>query len=118
MTTPKSASKSMEPVKRDGEASGSGEVTKADSAEMSLRAIRELTGRTQVQAALGAGMTQSDVSFLERREDHRVSTLARYITGLGGELVLLARFGDRSIRIGPIRARRKAARHPRHVKDS
>jgi transcriptional regulator with XRE-family HTH domain len=85
---------------------------------MSLRAIRELKGWTQVQAAHGAGMTQSDVSFLERREDHRVSTLARYINGLGGELVVTARFGNQTVRIGPIPVRTKSVRRARTLKKS
>lgn len=113
MTTSKPGSGSPGSLEPEGLAGATEEAARPQP-EMTLRAIRELTGRTQVQAAAGAGMTQSDVSFLERREDHRVSTLARYITGLGGELVLLARFGDRNIRIGPIRTRRKTVRraHP------
>jgi hypothetical protein len=45
-------------------------------------------------------MDQSDVSRLEARsdfEDCLVSTLRRYIAALGGELELVAAFGDRKI---------------------
>jgi hypothetical protein len=45
-------------------------------------------------------MDQSDVSRLEARsdfEDCLVSTLRRYVAALGGELELVAAFGDRKI---------------------
>ena len=45
-------------------------------------------------------MDQSDVSRLEARndfEDCLVSTLRRYVAALGGELDLVAAFGDRRI---------------------
>ena len=67
--------------------------------EMDLRAIREVAGRTQEQAAAAAGMTQSEVSRLERREDHRLSTLRHYVHALGGELEVYATFGDKKVRV-------------------
>jgi hypothetical protein len=45
-------------------------------------------------------MDQSDVSRLEGRkefEDCLVSTLRRYVAALGGDLELVASFGDRKI---------------------
>jgi hypothetical protein len=45
-------------------------------------------------------MDQSDVSRLERREDFEdclVSTLRRYVAALGGQLELVASFGDKKI---------------------
>jgi transcriptional regulator with XRE-family HTH domain len=53
---------------------------------MSLREVRKDLGRTQVQVATEAGMSQGDLSRLERRNDHLLSTLQRYAAALGGEL--------------------------------
>jgi DNA-binding phage protein len=67
--------------------------------EMDLRAIRELLGKTQVEVAEAVEMTQSQVSKLERRGDHRVSTLRRVVGALGGELELIATFGNKRLRL-------------------
>jgi hypothetical protein len=67
--------------------------------EMDLRAIRELLGKTQVELAAAVEMTQSEVSRLERRGDHLVSTLRRIVEALGGELEVIATFGDRRVRL-------------------
>ncbi len=67
--------------------------------EMNLRALRELLGKTQEQVAKAAKITQSDLSKAERREDHLLSTLRRYVEALGGELAVIATFGDRQIRL-------------------
>lgn len=67
---------------------------------LTLRAIREAAGKTQVELAERAGMDQADVSRLERRddfEDCQVATLRRYVEALGGELELVARFDDKRI---------------------
>ena len=67
--------------------------------EMNLREIRELAGKTQVEVAEAAEMSQGDVSRMERREDHLLSTLRRYVEALGGEVEVIARIGDRSVRL-------------------
>lgn len=67
--------------------------------EMDLRAIRELTGTSQAALAEAAKMTQSEVSRLERRGDHRLSTLRRVVEALGGEIEVIATFGDRRVRL-------------------
>ncbi len=67
--------------------------------EMSLKELREMSGLTQIEAASAARMAQSDLSKLERREDFKLSTLRRYIEALGGELDVVARFGDRMVRV-------------------
>ena len=64
-----------------------------------LRAVRELTGKTQVQIAEVLQRTQSELSRFERREDYKLSTLRRYIEALGGELEVVAKFGDRTVRL-------------------
>src|SRR5438105_15078897 len=67
--------------------------------EMDLRAVRELTGKTQEEVAKAAEMTQSELSRVERREDHRISTIRRIIEALGGELEVTAIFGDKRVRL-------------------
>jgi len=67
---------------------------------LTIRAVREAVGKTQVEVAADASMDQSDVSRLEGREDFEeclVSTLSRYIAALGGQLDLVASFGDKKI---------------------
>jgi hypothetical protein len=67
---------------------------------LTIRAVREAVGKTQVDVASESAMDQSDVSRLEGREDFEdclVSTLRRYIAALGGELQLVASFGDKKI---------------------
>jgi hypothetical protein len=65
-----------------------------------MRALREAAGRTQVEVAVESQMDQADVSRLESREefdDCQVSTLQRYVTALGGNLELVAAFGNKKI---------------------
>ena len=67
---------------------------------LTIRAVREAVGKTQVEVAADSAMDQSDVSRLETRpdfEDCLVSTLRRYVAALGGDLELVASFGDRKI---------------------
>lgn len=58
--------------------------------EMDLRALREAAGLTQEEMAQRVAITQSQLSKLERREDHRISTVRRYVAALGGELEIVA----------------------------
>ena len=58
--------------------------------EMDLRALREAAGLTQDELAQRIAITQSQLSKLERREDHRISTVRRYVAALGGELEIVA----------------------------
>jgi transcriptional regulator with XRE-family HTH domain len=67
--------------------------------EMDLREMRKLVGKTQQDVAKLAKMAQSELSKTERREDHRLSTLRRYVQALGGELEVIANFGDKRIRL-------------------
>ena len=66
---------------------------------MDLKAMRELLGKTQVEVATALEMSQGQVSETERREDHRLSTLRRYVEALGGELEVIANFGDKRIKL-------------------
>ena len=61
-----------------------------DLLEMDLRTLREATGLTQEELAQRIAISQSQLSKLERREDHRISTIRRYVAALGGELEIVA----------------------------
>jgi len=63
-----------------------------------LRAARELT---QARLAETLGIKQATVSKIERRADLYVSTLARFIEAMGGELEIRAVFPE-----GPVRLKR------------
>ncbi len=53
-----------------------------------LSTLRVALGLTQVDVSGRAGWTQSEVSRLEAREDHLVSSLKEYARALGGELAV------------------------------
>lgn len=67
--------------------------------DMDLRGLRELVGKTQEDVAVLVKKTQGQVSETERRGNHRLSTLRRYVEALGGELEVVASFGDKRIRL-------------------
>lgn len=67
--------------------------------EMDLRALREAVGLTQEELARRVEVTQSQLSKLERREDHRLSTLRRYVEALGGEIEIIAVIDGKKIRL-------------------
>lgn len=89
------------PVRRAELARGAkAELRVEDEAyEMSLRAVRQMAGKTQADVAVAMKMAQGHVSAFETRDDRRVSNLRRYIEALGGELTLVARFGKREVRL-------------------
>jgi len=67
--------------------------------ELDLKAVRELLGKTQAEVAAVAEISQAELSRAERREDHLLSKLRRYVEALGGELEVVARFGDKTVRL-------------------
>ena len=56
--------------------------------KLKLALLREQQGLTQEKVAQRAKITQSEVSRTELRDDCLVSTLERYASALGGELLL------------------------------
>jgi hypothetical protein len=67
---------------------------------LTLRALREGAGKTQVDVRDASRIDQADISRLEGREsldEYQLSTLQRYISALGGRLELVAAFGDKRI---------------------
>ena len=67
--------------------------------EMDLRELREAVGLTQGELAQRVEITQSQLSKMERREDHRISTLRRYVEALGGSLEIWAIINGRRIKL-------------------
>ncbi len=67
--------------------------------EMNLQELRKAAGVTQADVAAKTGMAQADVSRTESREDHRLSTLRRYVEALGGEIEVIAVVKGRRIRL-------------------
>jgi len=64
-----------------------------------LRALREIAGKTQADVAGLIEKTQGELSRMERRSDHRLSTLRKLVEALGGELEVIARVGSKRIRL-------------------
>src|SRR5438105_12705139 len=62
--------------------------------QLRLALLREQRGASQVELAEALGTSQSNVSQFERSNDQMLSSVARYIHALGGELKVSAVFGD------------------------
>ncbi len=60
--------------------------------ELTLQQLRKAHQKTQAHMAETLGMTQDQVSRLEHRSDVLLSTLRRYVKGMGGDLSLIAEF--------------------------
>jgi predicted XRE-type DNA-binding protein len=71
--------------------------------EATLRELRKIRARSQKQVAAQLGIKQAAVSKLERRTDMYLSTLRTLIQAMGGELDIVARFPDKSVRITQFR---------------
>ena len=64
---------------------------------MLLGEVRKQLGFTQTSVARSMGVSQSALSQIESQDDLQLSTLRRLVKALGGELDIVARFGERSI---------------------
>ena len=62
---------------------------------MALQDLRKAMDLTQKDMAKELNISQDGVSRLERRSDMLLSTLRKYIEGMGGQLNLVAQFPDR-----------------------
>ncbi|MGH8935727.1 MAG: helix-turn-helix domain-containing protein [Acidimicrobiia bacterium] len=70
------------------------EAPSAQPEQLGLSDLRRRRGFTQTDLAERIGISQSDLSKLERRRDWRLSTLLRYLAALDGRLRLMADFSD------------------------
>ncbi len=64
---------------------------------LDLKDLRTFLGISQAKLAELAKMNQPDVSRLESRDDYLMSTLRRVVNALGGELEVVAVFGNRRL---------------------
>jgi DNA-binding XRE family transcriptional regulator len=81
------------------------ELTKEAVAEfdrMGFAALRKARKQTQVALAKKLGIDQAGVSAIENRSDLLVSTLAKYVRALGGNVEIRAVFPEASFSLEPI----------------
>lgn len=71
-------------------------------AEMPMHSLRDALQFTQQQLAEELGIKQGSISKMERRPDHLVSTLRRFVEAMGGELELRAHFPTGSVSISEL----------------
>ena len=74
---------------------------------LTMRTLREASGKTQIDVAAASQINQADVSRLESQEDfddYQVSTLRRYLAALGGQLEIVGAFGNKRIVISGVHA--------------
>lgn len=64
-----------------------------------LAEIRQQLGLTQVQLAESAGLSQARISQIENGDAVSLETLRAYITGLGGQLGIVARIGNINLNV-------------------
>ena len=86
---------SMSPERRAANEAAAKEML----AEMPMHALRDALHFTQQQLAEELGIKQGSISKMERRPDHLVSTLRRFVEAMGGELELRARFPTGTVSI-------------------
>jgi hypothetical protein len=67
---------------------------------VALKELRRKAGMTILKVSDSSKMDAGEVSRFERRDDHRVSTLRRYVEALGGELEIYVVMGGKRTRIG------------------
>lgn len=64
---------------------------------LNLSQLREASGKTQVEVAELVQVTQSQLSRFENRDDHKLSTLRRYVEALGGQVEVVAVLDNKRI---------------------
>lgn len=67
--------------------------------EMNLAEVRRALKLSQAEIGQTLQLTQGSVAKIEKRTDMYVGTLRRFIEAMGGELDIVARFPDHSVRI-------------------
>lgn len=94
---------SAEVRKRPGAAEEIDARKRAIVAAVRLAELREQMGKTQTQLAEVLGMTQANVSRIERSDNLYLSTLADYVDALGGHIEINAVFDDEVVSLGPVK---------------
>jgi hypothetical protein len=63
----------------------------------SLRELREIAGKAQIDVAAALKIKQPSVSKIENQTDMYLSTLRGYVEAIGGELELVVRLTERPV---------------------
>jgi DNA-binding XRE family transcriptional regulator len=74
-------------------------------AEMALAELRRALGFSQEELAGLLDVKQPSIAKLEQRTDMHISTLRDHIHALGGELIMIARFPDRDVKLSSLGVR-------------
>lgn len=69
----------------------------SNGAAMNLQQLREHVRQTQGDVARRAAVSQPQLSRVEGRRDHLVSTLRKYVRALGGDVKVVAEIGPERI---------------------
>jgi transcriptional regulator with XRE-family HTH domain len=67
--------------------------------ELPVAELRRLAGKSQRELASILGIKQPSLSKLENQSDMQISTLAKIVEALGGELDVVARFPKGAVKI-------------------
>jgi transcriptional regulator with XRE-family HTH domain len=74
---------------------------RAEFERIGFAALRKAREQTQVELAEKLGIPQASVSALENRTDMHLSTLAKYLRAMGGELRIQAVFPEATFNLEP-----------------
>lgn len=67
--------------------------------EMLLAELRKLADMTQAEVAESLGISQPEISRLEGQEDMQISTLAKLVRALGGELEISVKLPNGRVKL-------------------
>lgn len=70
---------------------------RANEREVTLRQVRELVGRSQIDVAARMGTSQAQLSRLEQGKGMTIDSLQRYVEACGGVLKVVAEVGGRKV---------------------
>jgi len=76
----------------------------AELDRMGFAALRKARHQTQVEVAEKLGIDQASVSAIEKRTDLLLSTLAKYVRALGGDVEIRAVFPEATFNLEPLLA--------------
>lgn len=65
----------------------------------SLAALRKARGLTQVQLSEELGLSQGEISRLERRDNLHLATLSRFVEATGGRLRIVVVYNDEEVEV-------------------
>jgi transcriptional regulator with XRE-family HTH domain len=75
------------------------QIVARERLRLRLAILREQLGKSQVELAELLGTSQPNVSQLERSDDLQLSSIAKYVHALGGQLQINAVVGDTTYRL-------------------